>query len=305
MFSTDGGAEMLPFPEFERRAAHGWRGFLVASSKNLPAALIEPWSNEVGQRPENQDRWRPGHLRSADDPLFGEELGLNSVAQQAAWLAFGDEARVRERNLRLLAMARGVQDLRRLDTGYDRAGRSRGLPSAVWHGLLASGQDLDLVPFEAPGGSGWKPHGSGIPLGVLADVQVYAVNADPRFQGKGHSATSTRQLPAEAAHHTAATGRLERPGKPWTAQGGDVVRLTGVDEFLEAAGRPEGISHSTTAPSGSKLPEGSDSNARPGSVWRARLADVQSGAASGGIRRGRGADMSRAVVHLDSVARDR
>ncbi|MFD0353692.1 hypothetical protein ACFVHW_08065 [Streptomyces sp. NPDC127110] len=46
---------------------------------------------------------------------------------------------------------------------------------------------LDLEPFEAPGGNGWKPGGSGIPLGVLADVQVYAANADPRFQGKGHS----------------------------------------------------------------------------------------------------------------------
>ncbi|MFH8624506.1 hypothetical protein ACH4A8_21900 [Streptomyces vietnamensis] len=187
VFSTDGGTEVLPFPELERRAARGWRGVLVASSTNLPAALIEPWSDEVGQRPEDQDGWWPGRLRDADDPLFGEELGLNAGAQQAAWLVFGDEARVRERNLRLLAVARGVQDLRSLDAGYDRLGRSRGLPSAVWHGLLAPGQDLDLEPFEAPGGRGWKPGGSGIPLGVLANVQVYAVNADPRFQGKGHS----------------------------------------------------------------------------------------------------------------------
>ncbi|MGW6395307.1 hypothetical protein ACWFR1_33520 [Streptomyces sp. NPDC055103] len=187
VFSTDGGTEVLPFPELERRATHGWRGVLVAGSTDLPAALIEPWSEEVGQRPDDQNGWWPERLRTTDDPLFGQELGLNSGAQRAAWLVFGDEARERERNLRLLAVARGVRDLRSLDAGYDRAGRSRGLPRAVWNGLLASGRDVDLEPFEAPEADGWTSGGSGIPLGVLADVQVYAVNADPRFQGKGHS----------------------------------------------------------------------------------------------------------------------
>ncbi|MFJ4005097.1 hypothetical protein ACIPWL_16850 [Streptomyces sp. NPDC090023] len=187
VFSTGGGTEVLPFPELERRASRGWRGVLIASSADLPAALIDPWSSELGKRPEDRDSWWPERIRNADDPAFGERLGLNSGAQQAAWMVFGDEARQRERHLRLLAVARGVRDLRSLDAGYDHAGRSRGLPSAVWHGLLAPGSYLDLKPFEAPGRSGWKRGGSGIPLGVLADVQVYAANADPRFQGKGHS----------------------------------------------------------------------------------------------------------------------
>ncbi|MFG2811712.1 hypothetical protein [Streptomyces sp. NPDC048410] len=187
VFSTDGGTEVLPFPELERRVGRDWRGVLIASSADLPAALLDPWSGELGQRPEDGDRWWPERMRDADTPLVGEGLGLNSGAQQAAWLVFGDYARQRERNLRLLAVARGVRDLRTLDAGYDQFGRSRGLPSAVWHGLLAHGWELELEPFEAPGRSGWKPDGSGIPLGVLADVQVYAANADPRFQGKGHS----------------------------------------------------------------------------------------------------------------------
>ncbi|MFJ2189927.1 hypothetical protein ACIOJE_18630 [Kitasatospora sp. NPDC087861] len=57
----------------------------------------------------------------------------------------------------------------------------------VWLGLLAHAEDLDLEPFKAPDADPWRSGGSGIPLGVLADVQVYTTNADPRIQGKGHS----------------------------------------------------------------------------------------------------------------------
>ncbi|MGW7441959.1 hypothetical protein [Kitasatospora sp. NPDC054795] len=187
VFSTDAGTEVLPFKELERRAARGWRGVLLASSADLPAALIDPWSEAIGQRPEEPSAlWRE-RMREADDPLFGERLGLDAGAERTAWLVFSDRPWAREFNLRLLAVARGVPDLRSLDSGYDRAGRSRSLPSAVWHGLLAHGQDLDLEPFEAPDASTWKPSASGIPLGALEQVQVYAVNADPRYQGKGHS----------------------------------------------------------------------------------------------------------------------
>ncbi len=51
----------------------------------------------------------------------------------------------RDLNLRLLALARGVYDLRSLD-----AERPGGLPVAVWHGLLTEDR-LDLVPFRQPG----------------------------------------------------------------------------------------------------------------------------------------------------------
>ncbi|MFF2546227.1 hypothetical protein ACFVUY_27160 [Kitasatospora sp. NPDC058063] len=187
VFSTDAGTEVLPFKELERRAARGWQGVLVASSADLPAALIEPWSQAIGHPPQEPSAMWRERMREADDPLFGERLGLAVGAEHAAWLVFGDKPWARESNLRLLAVARGVPDLRSLDSGNDRAGRSRSLPSAVWHGLLAHSQDLDLEPFEAPDDSTWRRSGSGIPLGVLAQAEVYAVNADPRYQGKGHS----------------------------------------------------------------------------------------------------------------------
>ncbi|MEU4585868.1 hypothetical protein AB0F92_27885 [Kitasatospora aureofaciens] len=185
VFSTDCGTEVLPLPVLEKRLAGGWQCFLLASASDLPADVIEPWAREVGPRPEDRESLWPQYPRSAHDPLFGEDLGLAKGARRAAWLAHGHQDA--ERNLRLLAMARGVRDLRTLDGGYDDHGRSRTLPHPVWLGLLAHAQNLDLEPFEAPDASRWRGGGSGIPLGVLADVQVYTTNADPRIQGKGHS----------------------------------------------------------------------------------------------------------------------
>ncbi|MFJ6619947.1 hypothetical protein ACIQOW_20525 [Kitasatospora sp. NPDC091335] len=185
VFSTDGGAEVLPLPVIEQRLADGWRGVIVAGASDLPDAVIEPWAAEVGPRPGDRLSLWPEHLRSPHDPLFGEELGLSQGATRAAWLV-QHEANG-QHNLRLLAMARGIHDLRTLDGGYDREGRSRSMPRPVWQGLLAHAKDLDLEPFEAPDGDQWKSGGSGIPLGVLAEVQVYTTNANPRIQGKGHS----------------------------------------------------------------------------------------------------------------------
>ncbi|MFF0416522.1 hypothetical protein ACFYUY_39615 [Kitasatospora sp. NPDC004745] len=185
VFSTDGGAEVLPLPVIEKRLARGWQCFLLAGASDLPADVIEPWVREVGPRPEGRESLWPQYPRNAHDPLFGEDLGLAQGATRAAWLGYEHENA--ERSLRLLAMARGVEDLRTLDGGYDDHGRSRSLPRPVWLGLLAHAEDLDLEPFEAPDADRWRSGGSGIPLGVLADVQVYTTNANPRIQGKGHS----------------------------------------------------------------------------------------------------------------------
>ncbi|WP_404868349.1 hypothetical protein ACI1MP_09650 [Kitasatospora griseola] len=101
-----------------------------------------------------------------------------------AWLGY-DES-FKKYDLRCLAMARGAGDLRTLDSGHDREGRSRTVSTAVWHGLLAGAEHLGLQPFRAPGTDRWRD-GSGIHLGVLADVQVYTTDADPGWQRKGHS----------------------------------------------------------------------------------------------------------------------
>ncbi|MFH8574192.1 hypothetical protein [Streptomyces sp. NPDC017993] len=89
--------------------------------------------------------------------------------------------------LRSLALARGVADLRDLEAaGYD----DRGVPSApfaaaVWNGLLAMEQ-LDLQPFEAGTETG-RRRGSGLPLGVLAQVQAYTSDAAGQYEGLAHS----------------------------------------------------------------------------------------------------------------------
>ncbi|MEU5159696.1 hypothetical protein AB0G74_08825 [Streptomyces sp. NPDC020875] len=183
VFSPSGGVETLPLAVVEARLAQGWQGAVVAGVSDLPVGVIEPWVAEIGPRPSSEGSIWPEPVHDVHDARFGAELGLAAGAQRAAWLPYDD--RDRERSLRLLAMARGVPDLRTLDSGHDHDGRARTLPHAVWQGLLSDGQ-LDLEPFEQPTEDRWTG-GSGIPLGVLADVQVYAVNADPRYEGKGHS----------------------------------------------------------------------------------------------------------------------
>ncbi|MER7850600.1 hypothetical protein ABTZ03_42475 [Kitasatospora sp. NPDC096077] len=183
VFSTSGGAEVLPLTVIEKRLAGGWQGVIVAGASDLPASLIKPWAERIGARPESGTPLWPQPVPDADGPRFGAELGLECGEARAAWLAVDD--RDREPNLRLLAILRGVHDLRTLDGGHDRDGHRRTVPKAVWHGLLAE-ETLDLEPFE-PATGDRRGRGSGIPLGVLADVQIYTTNANPRIQGKGHS----------------------------------------------------------------------------------------------------------------------
>ncbi|MEU6483676.1 hypothetical protein [Streptomyces sp. NPDC046887] len=172
VFSTSGGAEVLSLDAIERRLAQGWTGVIVASASDLPSSVISPWVKQVALAPDTSD---PSDARQ---PGFGAAFSLTAGAQDAVRWPHGDRAK--EHNLRLLAMARGVSDLRTLDTG-----RSATLPPAVWEGLLAPAR-LDLAPFRPPNSDRWRS-GSGLPLGVLRHAQIYTTNADPRLEGKGHS----------------------------------------------------------------------------------------------------------------------
>ncbi|MEV4440823.1 hypothetical protein AB0K09_17730 [Streptomyces sp. NPDC049577] len=179
VFSTSNGAEVLPLAAIEKRLANGWHGVVIAGASDLPSSVIEPWAGEIGRRPEGRESIWPERVHDVHDPRFGDWLGLTDGARTTAWLTFRDQDI--ERNLRCLAVARSVHDLRTLDSGS----RRRGVPHDVWQGLLTS-RRLDLEPFEPPASDRWRG-GSGIPLGVLADVQIYTTNADPRFEVKGHS----------------------------------------------------------------------------------------------------------------------
>ncbi|MFF5488535.1 hypothetical protein [Streptomyces virginiae] len=178
VFSTSGGAEVLPLEVIERRLAEGWLGVLVASASDLPESVISPWIKDVVPTPEADDAPSSGHGHARQDGHFGADLGLAAGARDVVRRTYREHDK--ERNLRLLAMARGVSDLRSLGTG-----RSGMLPVAVWEGLLAPAS-LDLSPFRPPGADRWRS-GSGLPLGVLGQAQIYATNSDPKFEGKGHS----------------------------------------------------------------------------------------------------------------------
>ncbi|MFG2488080.1 hypothetical protein ACGFSI_35715 [Streptomyces virginiae] len=180
VFSTSGGAEVLPLEVIERRLAEGWLGVLVASASDLPESVISPWIKDVVPTPEADDAPSSGHGHghAGQDGHLGADLGLAAGARDVVRRTYREHDK--ECNLRLLAMARGVSDLRSLDTG-----RSGMLPVAVWEGLLAPAS-LDLSPFRPPGTDRWRS-GSGLPLGVLGQAQIYATNSDPKFEGKGHS----------------------------------------------------------------------------------------------------------------------
>ncbi|MFG2416722.1 hypothetical protein [Streptomyces goshikiensis] len=178
VFSTSGGAEVLPLEAIERRLAQGWLGVIVASASDLPDSVITPWIKEDVPAPEAGDAPSSGHGHVRQDGHFGADLGLAAGARDVVRRTYREHDK--EHNLRLLAMARGVSDLRTLDTG-----RSGMLPLAVWEGLLASGP-LDLLPFRPPSADRWRG-GSSLPLGVLGQAQIYATNSDPKFEGRGHS----------------------------------------------------------------------------------------------------------------------
>ncbi|MFJ4680299.1 hypothetical protein [Kitasatospora sp. NPDC088783] len=184
VFSPGAGPEVLPLSTLAARVAAGWTGTVIARASDLPESVIEPWIEEIGPRPtDGEPIWQPA-VHDPYDPRFGADLGHADGARMTAWLGYDE--RFKEHDLRCLAMARGAGDLRTLDSGRDREGRRRTVSTSVWHGLLAGAEHLDLRPFRAPGTDRWRD-GSGIPLGALADVQVYTTDADPGWQRKGHS----------------------------------------------------------------------------------------------------------------------
>lgn len=187
VFSAEQGAQVLPLSALEERCRQGWQGIIIAGASDLPGHLVQPEKNPTA--PEADDapgQEHPSAARDHDrrDQSFGEHLGVAAGPRVMERRTYSD--RDREHHPRCLAMARGVKDLRTLDGGYDQNGhRSAALPYAVWHGLLAM-STIDLRPFRAPSEDRWDS-ASGIPLALLADVQIYTTNADPLVEGKGHS----------------------------------------------------------------------------------------------------------------------
>ncbi|MEV7359334.1 hypothetical protein [Kitasatospora sp. NPDC091276] len=218
VFSVGAGTEVLPLTTVEKRLAAEWQGTILASASDLPVSVVEAWVREIGRRPEDGESIWSAPVHDPHDPRFGADLGLADGDRATAWLRHGGESV--EYDLRCLAMARGAADLRTLDDSRDREERRRTVPIAVWHGLLATTRHLDLRPFKAPGTDRWHG-GSGIPLGVLAEVQVYTTDAKPGWNRRGHSAfcshSGERGLSADDDLLTIAD-LLSRDGFDWCSK---------------------------------------------------------------------------------------
>ncbi|WP_432176676.1 hypothetical protein [Streptomyces sp. Tue6028] len=197
VFSRDAGLEVVSLSALEQRCAAGWQGTVIAGASDLPDALFVP-----GQ-PSGQDEAQDGAVWSERvyDPHH-EEFGRRlSVAEGERVLMRLCARRLDAAHaLRSLALARGLTDLRQLDTaGYDDKGNPRRpFASAVWHGLLAMEQ-LDLEPFAPDTGTGWQ-RGSRLPLGTLARVQVYTSDASGLYQGRAHSPGCAHRRPENGVH---------------------------------------------------------------------------------------------------------
>ena len=197
--SASGGVEVLSLARLERRCEEGWSGILLAEAGDLPDAMIEPLiadsgppESEAEGAPADEDsgedryeRWRTGG-REPNDPDFGAHLGMDVAAQELQRFHRWPGARGRaDRALRAMALISGVSDLRSIEGEYTDP-REQAVPHAVWKSLLLSRSRVDLLPFRPR--DDWPYHsGLGLPLGVLAHIQVYAKNADLQTMGKGHA----------------------------------------------------------------------------------------------------------------------
>ena len=181
------GVEVLSLEHLEERCEQGWCGVLIAEAGDLPQALIEPALSRVqqGNGEDDSGAWHENRYVEVTDPTFGDHLGIDSGTKRLEQLLavrndFIDSGRV----LRVLALARGLADLRQIGGKYES--RPGGFPQEAWQALVVE-HHLDLRPFLPPNPASPREDGLGLPLAVLADVQIYSTSVDPYREGKGHS----------------------------------------------------------------------------------------------------------------------
>jgi hypothetical protein len=185
--SLSDGVEVLSLEHLEERCEQGWCGVLIAEAGDLPQALIEPALSRVqqGNGEDDSGAWHENRYVEVTDPAFGDHLGIDSGTKRLEQLLavrndFIDCGRV----LRVLALARGLADLRQIGGKYKS--RPGGFPQEAWQALVVE-HHLDLRPFLPPNPASPREDGLGLPLAVLADVQIYSTSVDPYREGKGHS----------------------------------------------------------------------------------------------------------------------
>jgi hypothetical protein len=159
---------------------------------DLPSSLFAPQLSAQMTANADEDNddfstsvWDDRYLPS-EHPEFGEHLGGAAGERKLRWMHHGeDDIRLLERSFRIFTLGRGVHDLRTLDP--ESYSGVPAVPRDVWLALLLVRDHLNLRPFWQSATDDARNSGLGLPLSVLADLQIYTTNADPRIAGKGHS----------------------------------------------------------------------------------------------------------------------
>ncbi|MEU5980093.1 hypothetical protein [Streptomyces sp. NPDC047315] len=193
VLSMDAGVEVVTLGALEQRCAAGWQGVILTAASDLPDVLVDTALRPyAGESAESDDVWaRPVYDPEEDE--FGRSLSVSEGERVLVRLC--REKREIRQALKSLALARSLPDLRDLEAVVEdeRGYPLRPFAAAVWNGLLAMEQP-DLEPFASDDNEDW-PEGSGLPLGVLASVQVYTTDAFGRFQGRAHSPGCAHRRP--------------------------------------------------------------------------------------------------------------
>ncbi|TGN79086.1 hypothetical protein E5083_05350 [Streptomyces bauhiniae] len=183
VMSLAAGPQVLPLSALEDGVAGGGRYVIIAVADDVPDTLVAASCAEFTEAEADNNPGSRSPVHEPGDPAFGRELGTAEGERLTVRLArsFHDPKAA----LRSLVLARNIADLRDLGDDWDRyESRRSPVHFSVWHGLLAMEQP-DLRPFLPVSDDRWG--GSGLPLGILAGVQVYSTDVTGRYEGRAHS----------------------------------------------------------------------------------------------------------------------
>ncbi|WP_433698713.1 Shedu anti-phage system protein SduA domain-containing protein [Nocardiopsis sp. CA-288880] len=225
VFSATHGTEVLYPAALEERCRHGWEGVLLAGVSDLPTALVSPL---VEQATARSDARSGEPLTGRNRDHAGDVLGWQ---EGETWLKLYSRDRNSSIDLmaRLLLLARTAPDLRDFAEANSRAFHRSGLNHA-----LLSLHRLDLDPFRplgSPlfdrGAPNKRGPGLGLPLGHLADVQIYSTDMRQQLSRMGH-APGCQHAPTRFGHGfslmTAHELMTITPGRWCSTCGGYAVR---------------------------------------------------------------------------------
>jgi len=188
VFGMESGVETITLDTASQRIADGQHLMLLTTLDDIPAAFLTAWAkSQPPAKAVTGYDGAPAHLvvklhRESDGAEVDRILAEGYLVQDQ-YRSFSPAT------LRMIAVARGIGDLRQLPAN------SGELSAYVDWQVVCSAVLTDLhVDMFGPGDmSGLKDRDwhwdgvSGLPLGPLADLQVYGSNLNGQWQGMSHT----------------------------------------------------------------------------------------------------------------------